>query len=506
MSLLTHRFVSPKIDGIDPTQVRASNWNDDHVFGGGATGALLVRDASVANYGASWLAAVASGSVLVSNGVGALPVWTDSATFVADLVDGLAPSFAAVEVASAGAVSWLNRAVFTSPADGVLLARNAAGTGFTRFAFGGTSGSFPALQRNGAALDIELADGSGLANLRAAVGTFTDLFATGDLDVTGALTVGSFSVADLGITTGTVTQNGLGTPAYTIDEAGLILQNTTAGTSGTKLQAPPHLRFIWHAYDDDTNSPIINRDVDFERHLIIAIEPTHVEFFAPPFAEDRPADILHLYTNIPDLDGSTLFEPLRLQLNGNLLIASGMDIGMGASFDPYDDDNAGDMSFPAESSFYWRTRASVDGNSVQDGNPYLARAALRSPATGILQLFPNDDNPPISIVELNIGNAKPTIASGFSDGVNLPTMGADSTNVCGYLTVGTTGSPNTGLINFGAPAWKKTPVCVAASITATPGDVRQMACAASTTQLRITTTAGGWPSGQIIMWHCFAPD
>jgi hypothetical protein len=70
--MLKHGFVSAKADDTDPGLVQASHWNAEHTFDGGALGGLLYRDTG-ASAGASWLTAVASGSVLVSGGVGAAP-------------------------------------------------------------------------------------------------------------------------------------------------------------------------------------------------------------------------------------------------------------------------------------------------------------------------------------------------------------------------------------------------------------------------------------------------
>ena len=53
-NVLGHRFVSAKPEGSDATKVRASNWNDGHVFTGGVNGALLIRDTTDAVYGAAW--------------------------------------------------------------------------------------------------------------------------------------------------------------------------------------------------------------------------------------------------------------------------------------------------------------------------------------------------------------------------------------------------------------------------------------------------------------------
>jgi hypothetical protein len=53
VTMLKHTFVSTKADGADPTQVRASNWNEEHRFDGGAHGAVMMRDTG-ASHGAQW--------------------------------------------------------------------------------------------------------------------------------------------------------------------------------------------------------------------------------------------------------------------------------------------------------------------------------------------------------------------------------------------------------------------------------------------------------------------
>lgn len=82
--MLKHRTQSTLPDGAKANQVQTQrDWNDDHVFQGGATGSLLYRDTSQDSAtpnsglaGFTWLAAVATGSFLRSAGVGAAPVWS----------------------------------------------------------------------------------------------------------------------------------------------------------------------------------------------------------------------------------------------------------------------------------------------------------------------------------------------------------------------------------------------------------------------------------------------
>jgi len=57
-NVLGHRFVSPKLDGADATQVQPSAWNDGHRFSGGAAGDVLTRDPTDATFGATWAAPV----------------------------------------------------------------------------------------------------------------------------------------------------------------------------------------------------------------------------------------------------------------------------------------------------------------------------------------------------------------------------------------------------------------------------------------------------------------
>ena len=77
---------------------------------------------------------------------------------------GLLPPPGDLTLAANAFLIWTGRSKIGSSADGVLNLLNNAGTGFRRLNLGGTSASFPGLQRNGAALQAELADGSALAN------------------------------------------------------------------------------------------------------------------------------------------------------------------------------------------------------------------------------------------------------------------------------------------------------------------------------------------------------
>jgi hypothetical protein len=52
-NIVKHKFVSGIPDGADSTQVRPSNWNDEHAFAGGSHNQLLKRDTGATD-GVSW--------------------------------------------------------------------------------------------------------------------------------------------------------------------------------------------------------------------------------------------------------------------------------------------------------------------------------------------------------------------------------------------------------------------------------------------------------------------
>lgn len=71
-------------------------------------------------------------------------------------------------IGASSAFLWGGRSVIYSPADGRVLLQNQAQNDFNLLQFGGTTSAFPALKRNGALIDVRLADDSGYANLGAA--------------------------------------------------------------------------------------------------------------------------------------------------------------------------------------------------------------------------------------------------------------------------------------------------------------------------------------------------
>jgi hypothetical protein len=65
---------------------------------------------------------------------------------------------------SGGSYQWLSRSRMNSPADGVITISNNSSNDFNRLQLGGTTNAFPAIKRNGAAIDFRLADDSSWAN------------------------------------------------------------------------------------------------------------------------------------------------------------------------------------------------------------------------------------------------------------------------------------------------------------------------------------------------------
>lgn len=86
-----------------------------------------------------------------------------------------------------GDLAWFgvnNRAIFSSPSDGVMKLTNWADTDFFRLQLGGTNSSFPAIKRNGTAINFRLADDSADAPITASSGTFSGAVRSSDVGAT----------------------------------------------------------------------------------------------------------------------------------------------------------------------------------------------------------------------------------------------------------------------------------------------------------------------------------
>jgi hypothetical protein len=81
---------------------------------------------------------------------------------------------------SGGSYQWISRSRMNAPSDGVITLLNNGSTDFTRLQLGGTTSSFPAIKRNGTAIDFRLADDSAACDITANI-----IRAAGKIDVYG---------------------------------------------------------------------------------------------------------------------------------------------------------------------------------------------------------------------------------------------------------------------------------------------------------------------------------
>jgi len=249
MSLLTHSFVSSKADSADTSKVRKTNWNDDHVFGGGNSGSLLVRDASVATYGANWVQSVATGKILASAGAGTLPAWSATPQLTGLGLGAAALSNAGLFATHATGPSAILRSGSVAESNSqspLVITRGADGTVATTFidAFGGIN-TVAAIRLLGNAANMGTV---------AADGTFSPVSTAGNglstmLDVYSDTTLGA--VIRSSATGGAYALQVLdhnGSFAFSIEEDGALLWGA-AGAGGTATHAAMDARLARIAAD-----------------------------------------------------------------------------------------------------------------------------------------------------------------------------------------------------------------------------------------------------------------
>lgn len=118
------------------------------------------------------------------------------------------------------------RSIIASSADGLIELFNTATTGFTRLNFGGTTSSFPAITRSGAAFSFTLADGTGNAAFTSGSHTFA---------VAALLSITSGANQRAGnavLVAGTITVSNTTVTANTIV---MLTRKTSGGTLGTAI-------------------------------------------------------------------------------------------------------------------------------------------------------------------------------------------------------------------------------------------------------------------------------
>ncbi len=130
------------------------------------------------------------------------------------------------------------------PSDGVGTLLDNAETSFNRLQFGGTSSSFPAIKRNGTALNFRLADDSADANITAGGAIFTNATSTGTLTIPTSATQSPVAAGQIAHDT-TSDQIKYGTGSLTkvlgngYQYASLTYSTSTAWTGTTTIPLGP---------------------------------------------------------------------------------------------------------------------------------------------------------------------------------------------------------------------------------------------------------------------------
>lgn len=91
---------------------------------------------------------------------------TGTSGHVVPYLDGANTWSASQTLAAAVALLWSTRSQMTSPADGQLLLRNAAGTNFTSILLGGTGAGFPAIKRVGSGIEFRSANDASYCSIK----------------------------------------------------------------------------------------------------------------------------------------------------------------------------------------------------------------------------------------------------------------------------------------------------------------------------------------------------
>lgn len=129
----------------------------------------------------------------------------------------LSPFLSNLTLSASGTLAWSTRAKITSPADGILLLQNAAGSGFTRLQFGCSSASCPSIERSGTNLYVKLANDTGYGGFFA--GTIT-------------ATTGYSLVSQLSFVTAPTISSGFGTTPSIVASNGTATFTINVGTGG----------------------------------------------------------------------------------------------------------------------------------------------------------------------------------------------------------------------------------------------------------------------------------
>lgn len=123
---VTHKFISGKADGADPTLVQPSKWNQNENYGGGLDGQRIARDSGQTD-GASWTDAETvsltnhTGSAQVAGDVVAADTTQDSSVVLADVVGSFQKFVVAMQAnANAAPGAYAKSGIVTAKAQGAI--------------------------------------------------------------------------------------------------------------------------------------------------------------------------------------------------------------------------------------------------------------------------------------------------------------------------------------------------------------------------------------------------
>jgi len=233
-----------KIVGTNHTdvQISANPWNQPRIVAGGSTGGVFVRDPTQSD---GWGLVDAVAGVFTCSGAGALPTWSTTPIVTNLTTDSLALS-------AAGSISWASRTQVSAPTSGQLTLTNQTATDFSRINLGGTTSAFPAIKRNGNALEVRTADDSGYTTLTAQTLDVRGLLKWGgNSQIHGGSVDGnivlwnspqtSFGLLQFGGTSASfpaIKRNGAGIDLRLADDSGYAALTASTGTFGTSVNSP----------------------------------------------------------------------------------------------------------------------------------------------------------------------------------------------------------------------------------------------------------------------------
>lgn len=255
MSGLTHAFTSGKAAPTDTTKIGGPNWDAAHLFTGGAVGDLLTVGAASSIVS---LADVATGSVLVSGGVGVAPAWSASPSLTGlTLVSALGcgsggtglASYAIGDLLYASGATTLSK--LADVADGSVLVSGGVGVAPAWSA----SPSLTGLTLSSAL--VAASGGTGLSSY--AIGDI--LYASGastlsklaDVAIGSVLTSGGVGTAPAWSATPTLTGLVLGTSGSLAWSTDLFLQRDAANALAERNGSNAQIFRVYNTFTDASN-------------------------------------------------------------------------------------------------------------------------------------------------------------------------------------------------------------------------------------------------------------